>query len=116
MERSAGRLGPMQWAIIGLTVATAIIHISLAFPDTFFILNGLGYLALLGALYLPLDALQPHRNLARWALLAYTAVTVALWVFLPGAPRGPLAILTKLIEIALIVLLWLEGERARKPS
>ena len=115
MERSAGRFGPMQWAIIGLTVATAFIHISLAFPDTLFILNGLGYLALLGALYLPLAGLRPYRDLARWALIAYTALTVALWVFLPGA-RGPLAYLTKVIELALIALLWLEGERSRKSS
>lgn len=115
MERSAQRLGGLQWAIIGLTVATALIHITLAFPDRLFILNGLGYLALLGALYLPLEFLRPYRRAARWALIAYTAVTVALWLFAPSA-RSPLAFFTKAIEIALIVLLWLDGEESRKQT
>lgn len=43
--------------IVLMTLATAFIHISLLFPDPVFILNGLGYLAFLGAIYLAGNAL-----------------------------------------------------------
>ncbi len=110
MTQKTTTLGPLQYGIILLTVATAAIHFSLLFPDPLFILNGLGYLALLLALYLPLSALESYRHLIRWTLLAYTAVTVVLWIFIGS--RVPIAYIDKAIEVALIVLLWLEGQRA----
>ena len=100
------KLGLLQWGIIILTIATAVIHFSLLFPDTLFILNGLGYLGLLAALYLPIPFLASYRSWARWALLGYTALTIILWVVMGG--RFPLAYIDKAIEVALIVLLWLE--------
>lgn len=125
MSRSSSRLsprssrskrvqqfGPLQYAIIGLTVATALIHFVIAFDYTF-ILNGLGYLVLLGALYLPVDILARYRIYTRWALIIYTAVTVALWVVITGAGFSMIGYLTKAIEIALIVALWFEGQRER---
>jgi hypothetical protein len=61
-----------------LTLATAYIHLFLALSATpyyglnfgviLFILNGLGYLVLLGALQLPIPQLRRFRSLARWAL------------------------------------------------
>ncbi|MBK7893730.1 MAG: hypothetical protein IPJ90_02290 [Anaerolineaceae bacterium] len=60
----AANLSGRQKAIVGLTVATALIHIVLGVMagGTFliiFLLNGLGYLALLAALYfLPQFAAQ----------------------------------------------------------
>lgn len=105
-------LGTLQWGIILLTIATAIIHFSLLFPDVLFILNGLGYLGLLAALYLPLAFLANYRSWARWALLGYTALTVILWVIM-GA-RTPLGYIDKAIEIVLIILLWLESRQANR--
>ncbi len=75
-----------------------------------FILNGLGYLTLVGVLYLPLHFLHEHRGIVRWVLMAYTAVTVVLWIFI--GVRNPLAYFDKLVEIALIILLWVEGQKA----
>ena len=69
-------IGPLQWGIILLTIATAGIHISLLFPDVLFILNGLGYLTLLAALYLPIPALANYRSLIRWVLMGFTALTI----------------------------------------
>jgi hypothetical protein len=103
------QIGALQWGIIILTIATAVIHISLAFPDVIFILNGLGYLGLLAALYLPLAFLADYRSLIRWILMGYTALTIILWVIF-GA-RTPLAYVDKAIEVVLIILLWIESRQ-----
>lgn len=106
----------IQWGIIVLTVITAVIHIWLGvgFLDSgglLFVLNGLGYLGLLVLLFAPIEALTPYRTWIRWALIAYTAVTVIAWVFI--GTRSPVAYFDKIVEIALIVLLWLDGQRQR---
>ena len=105
----------IQFAIIVLTVATALIHLMLSFwfpngPDLIFLLNGLGYLGLVTLLYWP--SLLAYRSQLRWALLIYTAVTVLLWVIL-GA-RSTIAYIDKLIEVALIVLLWTESQQKER--
>jgi hypothetical protein len=103
---------PIQIAIILLTVATAVIHLVLGIPNnlTMFILNGVGYLALLVALYLP--QLRSYQNYTRWALIGFTAVTIVAWVVITGFDlTNPIALITKLIEIALIVCLFLEGRK-----
>ena len=46
MSQTKIQMGPLQIAIILLTVATAIVHLTLVFPSPLFILNGLGYLVL----------------------------------------------------------------------
>jgi hypothetical protein len=111
------KIGPLQWGIILLTVITALIHFSLAYPaithlrvsflSILFLLNGLGYLALLAALYLPIAPLAGYRAWARWVLMGFTALTVILWVIMGG--RFSLAYIDKVVEIALIVLLWLDS-------
>lgn len=95
--------------IVVLTLATALIHLQLNFPDPVFMLNGLGYLTLLAALFLP--RLERYRNTVRWALIGYTALTISLWILL-GA-RTPIGYTDKAIEISLIVLLLLDVRRAR---
>lgn len=101
-------LSPAKVAIILLTIATAGIHFSLLFPDPIFILNGLGFLALLAAYFLPLPFAKDNRSLVKWAFMGYTAVTIMAWIAIgeKSWPAGMMGYLTKLIEIALIVLLW----------
>ena len=69
--------------IILLTVATAAIHFSRAIADpeirVLFILNGLGYLALLSAIYLPFPWFAGRRKLAYRLLIGYVALTIILW-------------------------------------
>ncbi|MCA1847656.1 MAG: hypothetical protein LC704_01475 [Actinobacteria bacterium] len=101
----------LRAGITVLTLATASIHLQLAFPDPVFILNGLGYLALLAALYLPVSRLARYRNAVRWVLVGYTALTIFLWILL-GA-RTPIGYIDKAIEITLILLLLLEARRSR---
>ena len=101
------KFGPLQVTIVLLTVATALIHIILAIPEglLMFYLNGIGYLALVTALYLP--QLRRWRGLIRIAFIAYTMVTIIAWVFI--GERTTIGYLDKLIEVALVVLLIVEA-------
>ena len=101
----------LRAGIVVLTLGTALIHLQLAFPDPVFILNGLGYLTLLAALYLPIPRIARYRTLVRLVLIGYAALTIFLWVLL--GLRTPVGYIDKAIEIALIALLLVEGRRAR---
>jgi hypothetical protein len=87
------------------------VHLSLLFPDPGFILNGLGYLTLLAALYLPIPRLAPYRRIVRWTLIGYATLTILLWVTI--GERTLLGYSTTADEVALVVLLILEGRRLR---
>ena len=107
-------IGPLQIAIILLTVATALIHIVLAIPENLwmFYLNGIGYLVLVTALYMP--QFERQRGLIRWVLIAYTAVTIIAWVWI--GERNTIGYVNKLIEAALIVLLFIDGRQSRQDA
>jgi len=102
-----------RWAIVLLTLATAVIHIYLYFTITprplQFLLNGLGYLGLLGLLFLPLGLPQSIKRFVRPVFIAYTLLTIVLYVVMSiqynywSIPIGPI---TKVIEIILVILLW----------
>ena len=103
---------PLRIGVIVLAVGTALIHLYLGlqgFP--LFILNGLGYLTLLAALTLPIPRISEYRNLTRWVLVGYAALTIFLWI-LVGA-RNAIGYTDKIIELALLALLLLEARRAR---
>jgi hypothetical protein len=100
--------------IFVLTLATASIHLFLAFTAIpyfglnfgviLFILNGLGYLGLLAALQLPIPQLARFRSAAQWALVAYATLTIVLWLIM--APLYDfIGYIDKAIEVALIALL-----------
>src|SRR5215217_8862470 len=101
----------IRGGVVLLTLIAAAVHLSLLFPDPAFILNGLGYLALLAALYLPIPRLVPYRRAVRWALIGYATLTVLLWVAI--GERTPLGYATTADEVALVALLVLEGRRLR---
>jgi hypothetical protein len=101
----------LRIGIAVLTLATALIHLQLNFPDPVFILNGLGYLALLAALFVPIPQIARYRNAVRLVLVGYAALTILLWV-LVGA-RTPIGYIDKGIEVVLISLLLLEVLRSR---
>jgi len=101
----------LRVGIIALTLGTALIHLSLNFPDLGFMLNGLGYLTLLAALYLPIPQLARYRDIVRWILIGYAALTILLWILL--GDRTAIGYTAKAIEVALITLLLLEARRSR---
>ena len=106
---------PLRIAIVVLTLATAVIHVYWGIIQTPIVvpllLNGVGYTTLVSALYLPLPRLKSLQPRVRWVLLGYTALTVLLWALV--GPRVPIAYVDKVVELALILLLWLDARRAR---
>jgi hypothetical protein len=116
-------LSGRHYGIILAALATAILHLSL-YPllglDPIF-LNGLGYLALLGAYFLPIPFFQERRTLVWWALVGYTVLTIVLWVimgdknFVPGTSSAT-GYYAKAAEIILLVFLWLDRPMARQAA
>jgi hypothetical protein len=109
------KLTGIQYGIILGGLATAFLHLSLfpvLGPDPIF-LNGLGYLGLLGAYFLPIPFLQQRHKLVWWILVGYTLLTVVLWVvmgdmnFVPGTTSA-IGYYAKAAEVILLVCLWLD--------
>ena len=107
--------------IFVLAVATAVIHLYLAlsavasmgfnFGVMLFILNGLGYLGLLAVLQLPIRQLARFRSAARWALIAFAALTIVLF-FIMAPVYMIIGYVDKAIEVALIALLLADAYTA----
>jgi hypothetical protein len=103
--------------ILELTLATAIIHLTLG--GTLFLLNGAGYLAL-GAAYLvgaamPMPTVRRFSWLARAGLAAFASVTIVAYLVI--GPFFTLGWVTKGIEVAIVLLvmadLLIEAEASR---
>jgi hypothetical protein len=110
---------PVQIGITILTWITAVIHLTLGQP--MFILNGLGYLALWAALYLPIKFLQPWHRLIHWAFIGYTLLTIILYFVFhaDGSWQSDgLGMFTKVVEVILLLLLIYDAmsSRAEEPG
>ena len=110
------KLTGIHYGIILAAVATAILHITL-FPDIMFTLNGLGYLGLLGAYFLPIAFFQQRHNLVWWALVGYTALTIVLWVVMGekdfiASATAPIGYYAKAAEVLLLIFLWADKPRS----
>jgi len=117
-----------QYGIILLGLFTAVLHLAAAFdkalfpdsPDPLFILNGLGFIGLLGAYFLPIKFFQDRHKLVWQALFGYTILTIAAWIFIwviqyviiQGMPffshDAIYGVPAKIAEVALLSLLWSE--------
>jgi uncharacterized membrane protein len=111
--QAQARVRTSQITLIALTGVTTLIHFERAIQDPdiriLFILNGLGYFALLSAFYFPM--FQRFHNVVRWTFIAYTAITILLyfvWVAMSGEWTIPLGPIAKIIEAAMIIILWRE--------
>ncbi len=116
MKTQTATFGTTRWLILILGLATALIHLILLNLilhkiDPLFTLNGLGYLILLAAYFLPLPFARDNRSLVRWTLMGFAALTIIAWAVL-GRPYTTLGYLTKLIELGLIAFLWMD----KRPS
>src|SRR5574338_1161422 len=82
------KLTGKQIGIIALALITAFLHLAAAFdkqllpegPDPLFILNGLGYLGLLGAYFLPISFFQQRHELVRRGFILYAIITIVAWL------------------------------------
>jgi hypothetical protein len=92
-------------AIVGLTLATAYIHLSLG--GVLFTLNAVGYLAL--AVAFAVGAAAPYPLIARFSwlprvgLAGYTLVTIGAYLVM--GPYFSLGWIAKAIEVAIVSLL-----------
>jgi len=127
-ETAKKRLKFLPTGIIVLTVLTAVIHLFLAFVSFWmvstgaapagstpqvlllfgilFLLNGIGYLALVAALYM--SRFQRFQRIIRWLLIGFTVLTIVLWYVIEASNSGLFEYSDKLIEVLLVVLLLIE--------
>jgi len=135
IRRSVTHVGPLQVAICALVGATALVHLTLGAMTSMmlatqpalvasmggatalsvmaalFYCNFAGYLVLGTALYAP--ALRRVQPLTRWALMGYTALTVAAYFAVAIGHYDAFGLSDKACEVALIALLAIEGRRSR---
>jgi len=73
-----------HYGVILATLVTGLLHLFLLARLGLdpIALNGFGYLALLGAYFLPIQFFQQRHNLVWWAYLGYTVLTFVLWLIL----------------------------------
>jgi len=117
-KESIMNLTVKHYGIILFGLATAILHLSLFSTMGFdpIVLNGLGYLALLGAYFLPIPFFQQRHNLVWWALMGYTVLTFVLWIimgdknFVPGTSSAT-GYYAKAAEVFLMIFLWADKEK-----
>jgi hypothetical protein len=87
------KLTSRHYGIIALGLITAVLHLVAANdpilfklpserPDLLFTLNGLGYLGLLGAYFIPIAFFQQKHNLVRQGFILYAIVTILAWVWI----------------------------------
>jgi hypothetical protein len=107
------KLSGKHYGILLAGLATAILHLALFSklgPDPI-VLNGLGFLALLGAYFLPIPFLQERHKLVWWVLVGYTVLTIVLWVimgektFVAGTSSAT-GYYAKAAEVFLLAFLW----------
>ena len=84
------KLNNVRYGIIIAALVTAVAHLLAAFDkilfpdhiDPLFLLNGLGYLGLLGAYFLPIPFFQQRHELVRKGCIGFAILTIAAWVFI----------------------------------
>lgn len=119
-RQSDRRLTAQQYGIVLFALATAFLHLFLFTrlgPDPI-VLNGLGYLALLGVYFLPIPFFQQNHRLTWWALFGYAALTFVLWVIL-GEKRfafdfsnAAIGYYAKTAELFLMGFLWADRPKS----
>src|ERR1041384_5880039 len=126
------KLSGRHYAIIIFGLITAVLHLLAAFdkqlfpdgPDPLFILNGLGYLGLLGAYFLPIPFFQQNHELVRRGYMLFAIITIAAWIFIwviqyviiQGTPffshDSLYGVPSKISEVILIWLLSMDKNQA----
>ncbi len=84
------KMNNVRYGIIIATLVTAVLHFAAALdkalfpdgPDPLFLLNGIGYVGLLGAYFLPIPFFQQRHELVRKGLIGFAILTIAAWVFI----------------------------------
>lgn len=113
------KLSPKQIGILVCGLITAFLHLFLFTRMGFdpIVLNGLGYIGLLGAYFLPIPFFQEKHKLVWWALVGYTILTIILWVILGhkefafNFDNPAIGYYAKVAELFLLAFLWSDREK-----
>lgn len=108
------KLAPKQIGILVSGLTTAFLHLYLASKMGFvdpIVLNGFGYIGLLGAYFLPIPLVQQRHKLVWWVLVGYTILTIILWVILGDmkfvfGTSSAIGYYAKIAELFLLAFLW----------
>ena len=96
--------------IIILAAITGVVHLALGIgtSNNLFILNGVGYFALLYATFWTPGFLKGQSALIRWAFIGYTAITILAYFGSWGLEgfTQPMGMVTKVVEVLLLIGLW----------
>ena len=113
------KLAPKQIGILVSGLATAFLHLYLFShlgPDPI-VLNGLGYLGLLGAYFLPIPFFQQKHKIVWRVLFGYTILTIVLWVILGNKSFAfdlsspAIGYYAKTAELFLLGFLWADRDK-----
>ncbi|MEM9951778.1 MAG: hypothetical protein AAF846_09275 [Chloroflexota bacterium] len=96
-----------SWLVYGmatLLVASGVIHLIFGMPsDLLLIANGLGYIVLATARFLPIAMQRPYSTLLDIITIGYAVVTI-IGYFVTHTTYDPIGLITKSIEVLLIGL------------
>ena len=106
-----------------LTVITAVVHLFLGINgglsldpkdglNLLFVLNGMGYLFLLIAVFWTPNFLEEQNPLLRRAFIVYVLITIALYFVINGVEglTSALGMFTKVVEALLLIGIWRSGK------
>ncbi len=113
------KLSPKQIGILVSGLATAFLHLYLFTKMGLdpIVLNGLGFIGLLGAYFLPISFFQQKHKLVWWGLVGYTVLTIILWVILGNKSfvfdmsTPAIGYYAKVAELFLLGFLWADKDQ-----
>ena len=90
--------------VVVLGILSGFIHLGIGIQgDMLLLLNGLGYLVLVAALFLPASFLVEKRRQILWVFLGYTIITfIGYFISHPLGGYSNIGLLIKLIELGLM--------------
>jgi hypothetical protein len=105
------KLTVKHYGIILAGLLAAFFHFVITPPFPPFILNGLGYIGLLGAYFLPIPFFQQRHKMVWWGLVGYTLLTIVLWVIMAdkqfvAGTTSAYGYYAKISEVFLLGFLW----------
>jgi hypothetical protein len=105
----------LRYAIFILGLITGVIHTVilylLGYTWLLMPLNGLGFIILTGLVFFEPVMLAGRRNLIIYLFMAYTLITIVGYFVMNSAPYDTIGIITKVIEILLLIALWLYKDK-----
>lgn len=97
------RFSWIDYGVIALTTMTGVIHLLIGLTGEWLLLaNGVGFMGLLGLIYLPFTFLRRWRTVLVAGMIVYTLVTIAGY-FVTHDHVDNLGLATKAVEVLLIV-------------